>query len=56
MSSDQASPYVPDEFWTSALADGLSEAIENFNKFENKINKQVYLDDFLRTLMSFGIR
>jgi hypothetical protein len=37
--SDQASMYVPDEYWTEALSKGLEEAISNFEKFETKINK-----------------
>jgi hypothetical protein len=56
MCSPQASSYVPDEFWTDALEQCLTAAISNFKKFEGKINKEVYLDDFLRTLVSFGIR
>lgn len=54
--SPQASSYVPDEFWTETLSEGLIEAMDNYNKFGEKINKDVYLDDFLRCLVSFGIR
>ena len=34
----------------------MTSAISNFKKYEGKINKDVYLDDFLRVLVSFGIR
>ena len=34
----------------------LNQAIINFKKYEGKINKEVYLDDFIRALVSFGIR
>lgn len=54
--SQLASPYVPDEFWTESLGPALLDAVKNYNKYEGKINKQVYLDDFVRTLVSFGIR
>ena len=51
-----ASPYVPDEFWTEAVEKALISAMENFKKYEGKINKEIYLEDFIRTLVSFGIR
>ncbi len=51
-----ASPYVPDELWTQSLEEALDGAINNFQKYEGKINKEIYLNDFLRTLVSFGIR
>lgn len=56
MSNPLASPYVPDEFWTDTLEQCLQSAIQNFKKFEGKINKEVYLDDFIRALVSFAIR
>jgi hypothetical protein len=56
LTSPYASPYIPDEFWEDSLEKALTEAIENFKKYEGKINKEVYLDDFLRTLVSFGLR
>jgi hypothetical protein len=56
MCSTIVSPYIPDEFWTGALEKALSDAIENFKKYEARINKEVYLDDFIRTLVSFGMR
>lgn len=34
----------------------MTNAIDNFKKYEGRINTEVYLDDFLRTLVSFGIR
>lgn len=34
----------------------MIEAVENFKKYEDKINKQIYLSDLCRTLMSFGFR
>ena len=52
----QATEYIPDDFWTQTLSSGLIEAISNFNKFEDKINKQVYLEDFSRCLASFAIK
>lgn len=54
--SPYASPYVPDDFWTEALEKALTQAISNFKKFEGKINKEVYLEDFVRALVSFSIR
>lgn len=54
--SAYASPYVPDDFWTEALEKALTQAISNFKKFEGKINKEVYLEDFVRALVSFSIR
>lgn len=56
MCNPQASPYVPDAFWTETLDTALTSAITNFKKYEGKINKEVYLDDFIRALVSFGIR
>jgi hypothetical protein len=56
MSSSQASPYVPDEFWTETLVKCLEDAISNFKKYDGKINKPVYLDHFIKVLVSFGIR
>ena len=56
MCSPQASPYVGDEFWEVTLEEAFTKAIANFKKYEGKINKEVYLDDFLRGLVSFGIR
>jgi len=32
------------------------QAISNFRKFEGKINKEVYLEDLIRALVSFSIR
>ncbi len=54
--SPYASPYVPDDFWTESLEKALTQAISNFRKFEGKINKEVYLEDFVRALVSFSIR
>ena len=54
--SPNASPYVPDDFWTDSLEKALAQAISNFKKFEGKINKEVYLEDFVRALVSFSIR
>jgi hypothetical protein len=56
MCSPYASPYVPDNFWKDTLEVALNQAIINFKKYEGKINKEVYLDDFIRGLVSFGIR
>ncbi|TNV82727.1 hypothetical protein FGO68_gene13221 [Halteria grandinella] len=56
MCSPQASPYVPDEFWTETLEKCLTSAIGNFKKYEGQINKEVYLDDFVRVLVSFALR
>lgn len=56
MVNPYASPFVPDEFWTTSLEESLIEAISNFKKYEANLNKEVYLDDFLRTLVSFGLR
>jgi hypothetical protein len=56
LSSPEASPYVPDEFWNDVLEKMLNDAISNFKKYEGKINKQVYLEDFIRALVSFAIR
>ena len=47
---------MPDTFWTDDLSKELLSAIDNFNKFEGKINSSVYFNDFLRALASFGIR
>lgn len=47
---------MPDELWTETLEPSMLEAVENFKKYEDKINKQVYLSDMSRTLMSFGFR
>ncbi len=54
--SPYASSYVPDDFWTESLEKALTQAISNFRKFEGKINKEVYLEDFVRALVSFSIR
>lgn len=54
--SPDASSYVPDDFWTESLEKALTQAISNFKKFESKINKEVYLEDFVRALVSFSIR
>jgi hypothetical protein len=56
MCSPNASPYVPDTFWTETLEKCILDAVSNYRKYEGKINKEVYLDDLLRTLVSFGIR
>jgi hypothetical protein len=56
LTTTYASPYVPDEFWNNSLEKALIEAMDNFKKYEGKINKNVYLDDFVRTLVSFGLR
>jgi hypothetical protein len=56
MCSPNASAYVPDDFWTETLEKAMLQAISNFKKFEGKINKEVYLDDFVRALVSFSIR
>jgi hypothetical protein len=56
MCSPNASPYVPDEFWTESMEKAMVSAISNLKKYEGKINKEVYLDDFIRTLVSFSIR
>jgi hypothetical protein len=56
LTTPHASPYVPDEFWNNSLEKALIEAMDNFKKYEGKINKSVYLDDFVRTLVSFGLR
>jgi hypothetical protein len=56
MCNPNASPYVPDDFWTETLEFALNQGIINFKKYEGKINKEVYLDDFIRALVSFGIR
>ena len=47
---------MPNEFWTEGLEKKMRQAVSNYKKFENKINKQVYLDDMLKTLVTFGIR
>ncbi|CDW74678.1 UNKNOWN [Stylonychia lemnae] len=56
LASPQAARFVPDTFWTDVLSKELLEALENYNKFEGKINSKVYFNDFLRALASFGIR
>jgi hypothetical protein len=56
MCNPYASPYVPDNFWTETMEVALNQAIINFKQYEGKINKEVYLDDFIRALVSFGIR
>jgi hypothetical protein len=56
MCNPYASPYVPDDFWKETLEVAMNQAIINFKKYEGKINKEVYLDDFIRSLVSFGIR
>jgi hypothetical protein len=45
--------YVPTDFWAVTFKNGLREAIENFKKFEGKINKELYLYDILRALVLF---
>jgi hypothetical protein len=55
-SQAKVTPYIPDEFWTENLNMALKEAISNFNKYEAKINKQVYLDDLSKCLASYAIR
>jgi len=56
MTSPAASEYVPDVFWTETLEACIRSAMANYKQYEGKINKEVYLDDLLRTLVSFGIR
>jgi hypothetical protein len=56
MCNPHASPYVPDDFWKETLESAMNQAIINFKKYEGKINKEVYLDDLIRSLVSFGIR
>lgn len=56
MCNPNASSYIPDDFWTETLELALNQAIINFKKYEGKINKEVYLDDFIRALVSFAIR
>lgn len=34
----------------------MIEAMENYKKYGDKINKEIYIDDMLRTLVSFGFR
>eukprot|EP00347_Sterkiella_histriomuscorum_P023236 403335430 len=53
---DHVSPYIPDEFWLQTLSAAVQEALLNYEKFESKINKEVYLSDLLRALSSFGLR
>ena len=51
-----AGPYVPDSFWIDTLEKSLMEAIENYKKYEDKINKSIYMYDLSKTLVSFGIK
>jgi hypothetical protein len=56
MSEPEVSPYVPDDLWTQTLSKSLLEQLDNYKKYEDKINKEVYIEDMLRTLLSFGLR
>lgn len=56
MSQPDVSPYVPDELWTQTLQSALIDGVENYKKYGEKINKEVYIDDMLRTMVSFAMR
>ena len=56
MSSPQCSPFIPDDLWNKNLEPSLLEALQNFEKYEEKINKTIYLNDLSKTLVSFGFR
>ena len=56
MSSPGASRNVPDEFWTGCVEDALYESLKEFKKYEDVINRDSYIDDFMSCLVSFGIR
>lgn len=49
----ECSKFVPIEFWTLSLKEALQEAIDNFKKYEEKIDKEHYLYDILRALVTF---
>lgn len=47
---------MPDEFWIDNLEPVLDEALANFIKYSDQLDKITYLGDFIKCLVSFGIR
>ena len=56
MSSPGSSSNVPTEYWSSCLEPALLQSLKEFLKHEESIAKNVYIDDFMSCLVSFGIR
>lgn len=50
------SQYVPEQFWTNAVAPTLEEAIKTYENHSDQINKSSYLTDFLQVLVTFAIK
>ena len=47
---------MPDEFWSESLEPVIDEALANFIKYGDQLDKQTYLGDLIKCLVSFGVR
>jgi len=56
MSSPEVTQAIPDEFWTENLEPMLEEHLGNFVKFKDQLDRKIYLSDFIKSLVGFGIR
>lgn len=47
---------MPSEFWTISLEEQLDEQIDNFHKYKDQLDKGQFLADFIKCLVSYGVR
>ena len=56
MSSPEVTRSVPSEFWTESIEKALFQSLDEFDKYKDLISRDMYLEDFMGCLVSFGIR
>lgn len=56
MCSAQATEYVPIEFWYESMLPALNDALENYIKYKDRIDDDTYRRDFIKCLVSLGVR
>ena len=56
MSTPQASPNVPVEFWTESMEKEIINSIQEFKKHADMIERGAYIDDLTSGLVSFAMR
>ena len=55
-SNNTVTIHIPDEFWQESLEMQLEVQLDTFVKFRDQIDRGRFLTDFVKALVSFGIR
>ena len=56
LASEDATAFVPDDFWSVNLEPALEDSLVSYLKFKDQLSAEAFWNDFARCLVSFGLR